>query len=361
MNAHRNPLNVRFEGEALRVQLELESALADNIRFADIVRAIDAGADPRAYPMAELKDRWLIERDANPVFSRGHIVTPDCSTLLGHVLMTTTPSLMSIVERTFKELVLPKPDLPRWSHVPPAYADRFGEDVSVLELMFSYEHYRQMIHCSNNPTAPQIKTLLERLDTRSVHMRHELASAARDALARSLDSVPHRHRAIEDERVFDAYNAFGQLVLAGAALNEDDLKKTIRCKIGSSHAHVSLVMAASLPPPDEVVETSPCTWKPIDLLSRLIELGADVNVKGANMRTPLMLAAEHGQIDTVALLLANGADANARDARNWTASSYAKQCKASEGAAIFALLQANEARKSISSVLEMVKAGRARP
>ena len=52
----------------------------------------------------------------------------------------------------------------------------------------------------------------------------------------------------------------------------------------------------------------------------LLSAGADPNYANAKGRTPLMVAAERGQLRVTDLLLAAelGADANARDAEGWT-------------------------------------------
>jgi hypothetical protein len=60
---------------------------------------------------------------------------------------------------------------------------------------------------------------------------------------------------------------------------------------------------------------------------KLLEAGADVNVRGADGGTALMAAAAHGQMESARLLLARGADASARDGRGRTALEIAKATK----------------------------------
>ena len=58
-----------------------------------------------------------------------------------------------------------------------------------------------------------------------------------------------------------------------------------------------------------------------DLLEaeRMIIEGVNVNAKNTKKYTPLMLAAEHGNIDTLKLLLNAGADINTQGCSDWTA------------------------------------------
>ncbi|MDD2904076.1 MAG: ankyrin repeat domain-containing protein [Syntrophales bacterium] len=61
-----------------------------------------------------------------------------------------------------------------------------------------------------------------------------------------------------------------------------------------------------------------------DNVELLLAKGADANARGDNSLTPLMLAARAGKKDTVKLLLKRGADANARDRTGNRALEYAK-------------------------------------
>ena len=56
----------------------------------------------------------------------------------------------------------------------------------------------------------------------------------------------------------------------------------------------------------------------------LLDLGAEVNAQAPNGNTPLMQAARFGTEDSVALLLARGADRSLRNVRNYTAADYAR-------------------------------------
>src|SRR5437762_1992358 len=76
-----------------------------------------------------------------------------------------------------------------------------------------------------------------------------------------------------------------------------------------------------------------------NVIELLIKLGFPVNIKGYKRRTPLMLAAERADIDIILLLLANGADINARDDKNRTALDYAKQSKSPKKNEAINLLQ----------------------
>ena len=81
-------------------------------------------------------------------------------------------------------------------------------------------------------------------------------------------------------------------------------------------AAVSVVCAAAqLPPPILAAASKGQTAQVKDLLDG----GANIETTDHEGRTPLMLAAQHARIESVRLLLARGAKADARDAAGYTA------------------------------------------
>jgi uncharacterized protein len=60
------------------------------------------------------------------------------------------------------------------------------------------------------------------------------------------------------------------------------------------------------------------------LVGLLLQKGADVNAASPNGSTPLMMAAQYGNEDSVKLLLAAGADPKRRNQRDLTASDFAR-------------------------------------
>jgi hypothetical protein len=64
--------------------------------------------------------------------------------------------------------------------------------------------------------------------------------------------------------------------------------------------------------------------KKVEVIRVLLDAGLDVNEKGEDGVTPLMLAAATGQIEAVKLLLTYGADVRAKDQNSRTAAEYAR-------------------------------------
>ncbi|TMH03214.1 MAG: ankyrin repeat domain-containing protein [Betaproteobacteria bacterium] len=62
-----------------------------------------------------------------------------------------------------------------------------------------------------------------------------------------------------------------------------------------------------------------------DVVRLLLDAGADVNAKGPNGTTALMMAVRGGHTDTVDLLLAKGADPGRRNENGASALSWAKR------------------------------------
>ena len=62
-----------------------------------------------------------------------------------------------------------------------------------------------------------------------------------------------------------------------------------------------------------------------DLVSMLLDNGADINAQNINERTALMKAAQHGNSETIALLLERGASTEPRDKYGNTALMLAVQ------------------------------------
>lgn len=61
------------------------------------------------------------------------------------------------------------------------------------------------------------------------------------------------------------------------------------------------------------------------IVQLLMEKGADVNAASPNGSTPLMMAAQYGNEESVKLLLAGGADPKRRNQRDLTASDFARR------------------------------------
>jgi ankyrin repeat protein len=60
-----------------------------------------------------------------------------------------------------------------------------------------------------------------------------------------------------------------------------------------------------------------------DLVSALLEAGANPNMRGFNNKTPLMFAAEAGILETMSLLLSHGADVSMVSSHGWNAAHFA--------------------------------------
>jgi ankyrin repeat protein len=55
---------------------------------------------------------------------------------------------------------------------------------------------------------------------------------------------------------------------------------------------------------------APAVWRSVELVGRLIDLGADVNASGGSGQTPLMIGAQHATPEVLQLLIGRGARAN---------------------------------------------------
>lgn len=66
-------------------------------------------------------------------------------------------------------------------------------------------------------------------------------------------------------------------------------------------------------------------WKEPDLVEKIIDLGADVNITNIWKRTPLHAAAEANHVEAIKILLDHGADINAPDYHKITPFDIAKK------------------------------------
>ncbi|THD66331.1 ankyrin repeat domain-containing protein [Robertkochia marina] len=74
----------------------------------------------------------------------------------------------------------------------------------------------------------------------------------------------------------------------------------------------------------------------IEMVKKLIDLGADVNARSRGM-TPLMYAAKYNRVEIINLLLKNGADKDLKDSRlKITAIKYAELSNAKEAKKVLA-------------------------
>ena len=75
--------------------------------------------------------------------------------------------------------------------------------------------------------------------------------------------------------------------------------------------------APAIGPADDLLDAARHGKK--DQVESLLKLGAPLEARDKDGRTPLMLAAQYGRVSTVQLLLAKGAKPDARDTRGWNA------------------------------------------
>ncbi|WP_394776855.1 ankyrin repeat domain-containing protein [Flavobacterium sp.] len=71
----------------------------------------------------------------------------------------------------------------------------------------------------------------------------------------------------------------------------------------------------------------------LDFVKKLIEYGADVNEISEDL-SPLMIAARYNKVEIINLLLANGANASAKNEKGFTALKFAQLSNAKEAIAI---------------------------
>ena len=85
-----------------------------------------------------------------------------------------------------------------------------------------------------------------------------------------------------------------------------------------------LMIAASQSAPAEGARFMPGSTRPIDLAQGLIERKADVNAKSTTGMTALMIAAAHNNPPMIGLLMELGADPQAKNNQDQTASDVAQ-------------------------------------
>lgn len=85
-----------------------------------------------------------------------------------------------------------------------------------------------------------------------------------------------------------------------------------------------LMIAASQSAPAEGARFMPGSTRPIDLAQGLIERKADVNAKSTTGMTALMIAAAHNNPPMIGLLMESGADPQAKNNQDQTASDVAQ-------------------------------------
>ncbi len=71
-------------------------------------------------------------------------------------------------------------------------------------------------------------------------------------------------------------------------------------------------------------------WCGMDMVKLLTSYGADVNASALDGTTPLMLAAQNEKLDVVDYLLAQSANASAKDSKELTALDYSRNGKVEE-------------------------------
>lgn len=161
------------------------------------------------------------------------------------------------------------------------------------------------------------------------------------ALGHDDDLVELLDRGMDTETVDAAGNTLLILAARDGHLSTVDLLIKRRAKVSARNfAGDSALMMAVLKNEAPMVkrlleagaQVNQSGWTPLlyaayegraDFVALLLAKGADVNARAPNQATPLMLAARNGHIDAVRLLLKAGANPDLRNDQGFTAESWA--------------------------------------
>ena len=167
-----------------------------------------------------------------------------------------------------------------------------------------------------------------------IAIRNDNAGAVTDLLRRGFDpnsrdgkGQPGLTVAMQEQSLKAARVLLAQPALDVDALNQAGESALMMAALKGNLAGLNLLLArgARISQPGWSAIHYAATGPEPQVVTLLIDRGADVNAMSPNGTTPLMMAAQYGPEDSVKILLARGADARARNQLDLRAADFARQ------------------------------------
>lgn len=167
-----------------------------------------------------------------------------------------------------------------------------------------------------------------------IAIRNDNAGAVTDLLRRGFDlnsrdgkGQPGLTVAMQEQSLKAARVLLAQPALDVDALNQAGESALMMAALKGNLAGLNLLLArgARISQPGWSAIHYAATGPEPQVVTLLIDRGADVNAMSPNGTTPLMMAAQYGAEDSVKILLARGADARARNQLDLRAADFARQ------------------------------------
>lgn len=167
-----------------------------------------------------------------------------------------------------------------------------------------------------------------------IAIRNDNAGTVTDLLRRGFDpnsrdgkGQPGLTVAMQEQSLKAARVLLAQPALDVNALNQAGESALMMAALKGNLAGLELLLArgARISQPGWSAIHYAATGPEPQVVTLLIDRGADMNAVSPNGTTPLMMAAQYGPEDSVKILLARGADARARNQRDLRAADFARQ------------------------------------